>query len=121
MDALPLVPYLVSGLLISCRSEEAKSAGAGVTVALSLCLLPFSIFVSVIWFPGPNSYAPPRMISSSMFAACSVWVMVSGFMIARKAGLGLILPRAICDLGGNDLRFPHAKRSLASSVGIYSQ
>lgn len=87
--AVPLVPYLVSVLLLSCRSEEAKGAGAGVAVGLFLCLLPFSIFVSVIWFPGPDPYALPRMISSSTFAACSVWVVVSAFMIARKAGGGV--------------------------------
>jgi len=87
--ALPLVPYFVSGLLLSRRSEEAKAAGAGVAVGLFFCLLPFSVAVSFLWFPGPNPYALQRMLSSLTFSLCSVWILVSAFMIARKAGWGV--------------------------------
>lgn len=89
--ALPLVPYLVSGLLLSRRSEEAKAAGAGVAGGLFLCSLPFSIFsvLGLGFFTGPKPYALPILISSLTFSVCGIWIVVSAFLIARKAGWGV--------------------------------
>jgi hypothetical protein len=89
--ALPLVPFILSGWLLSRRGEEAIAAGSGVAVGLFLCSLLFSIAATlapVVSF-GPTPYAVPRGLLSLAFSACSIWIIVSGFRIANKAGWGV--------------------------------
>jgi hypothetical protein len=89
--ALPFVPFLLSGLLLSCRSEEAVASGAGVAAALFLCSFLFSIaaLLGFAFLFGPIPYALPLAISNLMFSVCSIWIIVSAFRIGSKASWGL--------------------------------
>lgn len=103
--ALPLVPLLLSGLLLSRRSEEAIAVGAGVAVALSLNSLLFSIVAILSQVVGfhpsyPVHYGELMAISSLTLSACSVWVVVSAFRIANKAGWGVFFFAVIATLVG---------------------
>ena len=83
--------FLLSGWLLSRHSEEAIAAGAGVGVGLFLCSLLFSVAaaLSLVVSFGPTPYAVPRGLLSLAFSACSIWIIVSGFRIASKAGWGI--------------------------------
>jgi hypothetical protein len=100
--ALPLTPFLISGLLLSRRSEEAKAAGAGVAVALFLWALLFSIveMAGLVTGFGPIPYALPLAISGLVVLGCSTWIIVSAFRIAHKAGWGLFFLAAGVSLLG---------------------
>jgi hypothetical protein len=92
--ALALVPYLLSWFLLSRRSEEAIAAGAGVAAGLFLNSLLVSSVAFASLFVGFHPSYPAldfdlMAISSLALAACSVWVIVSGFRIANKAGWGI--------------------------------
>ncbi len=89
--ALPLIPFTVSVVLLSTRSQEASAAGAGIGAALFLSALLFSIaaLLGFVLTFGPVSYARPLAVSNLMFSACSCWIIVSAFRIAYKAGWGL--------------------------------
>lgn len=84
--ALPLVPFILSVLLLSTRSENSKAAGAGVAVALfsagflfAIAAL-FSLFFMQFY---PVPYLPQELIAILTFAACSVWILVSAFRIGK--------------------------------------
>jgi hypothetical protein len=89
--ALPFVPFILSGWLLSCRSENAIAAGSGVAAGLFLCSLLFSI--TAVLAPAfsfwPMPYTMPRAFLSLTFSACSVWIIISAFRIANKAGWGV--------------------------------
>jgi hypothetical protein len=86
--ALPLIPFTVSVLLLSTRSQEAIAAGAGIGAALFLSALLFSIaaLLGFVLAFGPVPYARPLAVSNLIFSACSFWIIVSAFRIAFKAG-----------------------------------
>lgn len=89
--ALPLVPFIVSVVLLSTRSQGGIAAGAGIGAALFLCSLLFSIaaLLGFVLTFGPIPYAFPLAVSNLIFSACSVWITVSAFRIAYKAGWGM--------------------------------
>ena len=89
--ALPLVPFIVSLALLSTRSQEGIAAGAGIGAALFLCSLLFSVaaLLGFVFAFGPVPYALPLAISNLIFLASSVWIAVSAFRIANKAGWGV--------------------------------
>ncbi len=101
--ALPLVPFLFSGLLLSARSEEAIAAGAGVAAALFLIGLLFSIAAILSLVVGfhpsyPVHYGEFMAISSLILSGCSVWIVVSAFRIANKAGWGVFFLAVVATL-----------------------
>jgi hypothetical protein len=92
--ALPLVPFVLSGLLIGVRGEEGIAAGAGIAAALFVCLLIFSIatlfgLLFLRFYQDP--YDLPITVSIVLFIASSLWVIVSAFRIGAKAGWGIFL------------------------------
>lgn len=87
---LPLVPFIMSGVLLSFRAEEAVAAGAGISAALFLCSLLFSIAAAAGFvFFGPEGYSFATAISILTFVVCSVWIIVSAFRIGAKASWGI--------------------------------
>lgn len=82
---LPVAPFVLSGLLLSTRSEESKAGGAGVAAGLFACLLIFAIAALLSLFLGffPDPYALPKAIAILTFLACSVWTIVSAFRIGK--------------------------------------
>ena len=125
--ALPLVPFIVSVVLLSTRSQGGIAAGAGIGAALFLCSLLFSIaaLLGFVLTFGPIPYAFPLAVSNLIFSACSVWITVSAFRIAYKAGWGMFFLTLAATLVGmtvayrlqavTDLR---AVRLRASSAGL---
>jgi hypothetical protein len=105
--ALPLLPFAVSLVLLSRRSEEAIAAGAGVGAALFLCSLLYSIlalFGFMLVF-GPVPYERPMEVSNLIFVACSVWITVSAFRIAHEAGWGVFFFSLAATLVGITLAY----------------
>lgn len=101
--ALPLVPFIISALLLSRRSEESKAAGAGLVAALFTCGFFFALIAFVSEFVGfgaPDLYLCEILIAILVFFASSVWILVSAFRIAAKAGWGMFflsaVPTLIC-------------------------
>jgi hypothetical protein len=105
--ALPLVPFILSGSLVSFRREEAIAAGVGIAAALFLDSLLFSIGTlagSMLTF-GRIAYALPMKISIVAFSACSIWIIAAAFRIARKAGWGMFLLTLAATLVGMALAY----------------
>ncbi len=99
--ALPLVPFIISALLLSRRSEEAKAAGAGLVAALFTCGFVFAIIVFVAEFVGfgaPDPYLWENLIAFLAFVASSVWILVSAVRIAAKASWGVFFLSAAATL-----------------------
>ena len=105
--ALPLVPFFLSVLLLSTRSENSKAAGAGIAVALFSSGLLFAIaalfsLIFMQFFAVP--YILQELIASFTFLACSIWILVSAFRIG-KASWGIFLltlaATLICLIWGN--------------------
>lgn len=93
--ALPLVPFIISALLLSRRSEESKAAGAGLVAALLTCGFFFALIAFAAEFVGfgaPDSYLWENLIAILAFLASSVWILVSAFRIAGEGRLGYVLP-----------------------------
>lgn len=98
--ALPLVPFILSAVLLSRRSEVPKAAGAGVAAGVFACGLAAAIAVflgSFLRF-GPAPYVGQELIASLVFFVCSVWIVVSAFRIAAKAGWGMFFLSATATL-----------------------
>ena len=103
---LVLVPFVLSVLLISTRSEHSKAAGAGVAFALfSLGLLLgiaglLGLFLA--FFPDP--YTLPDLVAILTFLASSLWIVVSAIRIG-KVSFGLfflaLVTTAVCLIWGN--------------------
>jgi uncharacterized membrane protein len=101
-----LVPFVLSVLLISTRSEHSKAAGAGVAFALfSLGLLLgiaglLGLFLA--FFPDP--YTLPDLVAILTFLASSLWIVVSAIRIG-KVSFGLfflaLVTTAVCLIWGN--------------------
>jgi hypothetical protein len=90
--ALPVVPLLVSELLLSARSEEAIAAGAGVAASLFLNSLIASLAAAagfLFFMGGGQAFNLAVAISILTFIVCSLWVLVSSFRIGAKAGWGM--------------------------------
>jgi hypothetical protein len=90
--AFPLVPFTVSALLLSRRSEESKAAGAGLAAALFGCGFVFAAAVFVaefVGFPAPDPYVFENLIVTLVFLVCGIWIIVSAFRIAARASWGL--------------------------------
>ena len=82
--ALPLIPFILSELLLSTRSEESIAAGAGVAAGLFGCGFIFAIAVFIgswVLRLSPDPYALQNTISIVTFLACGVWIIVSAFRI----------------------------------------
>ena len=105
--ALPLVPFIASLVLLSTRGEEGIAAGAGIGAALFLCSLLFSIaaLLGFVLTFGPIPYALPLAVSNLIFSASSVWVIVSAFRIAYKAGWGMFFLTLAATLVGMTLAY----------------
>ena len=91
--ALLFVPFSISGLLLSRRSEEYKTVGAGLAAGLFACGLVFAIlaFLSEFLQFFPDPYFWENLIAILTFFVCSAWIVISAFRIAAKAGWGLFL------------------------------
>lgn len=98
--ALPLVPLVLSWLLLSARREDAITAGAGVALSLSVNCLLFALAAAVGFFFGfaPDSYGVPVAISIVIVLVCSAWTIVSAFRIGAKAGWGVFFLAAAVTL-----------------------
>lgn len=89
--ALLLVPFALSGMLLSRRGEESKAAGAGVGATLFGCGLvaaiavPFGELLKLYSDP----YDSEELIADVVFIACCLWIIVSAFRIAAKASWGV--------------------------------
>lgn len=83
--ALPLVPFVLSGLLLSARSGQSKAAGAGIAAGLFACGFIFAIaaFLSLFLRFFPDPYVWENMIAILTFLACSVWILVSAFRVGK--------------------------------------
>jgi len=105
--ALPVVPFIVSVVLLSSRSQGGIAAGAGIGAALCLCSLLFSIaaLLGFVLTFGPIPYALPLAVSNLIFSASSVWVIVSAFRIAYKAGWGMFFLTLAATLVGMTLAY----------------
>jgi hypothetical protein len=83
--ALVLVPFVVSLLLLSTRSEHFKAAGAGVAFALFSTGLLFALAGIVGLFlgiaRGPNVL--PELAAILAFVASSLWIVVSAIRIGK--------------------------------------
>ena len=82
--ALPVIPYLSSGLLLSARNEEFLALGAGVAGALFgfAFLFGLSVLGSITFLnfsPGP--YDAPIGIVTLLFLVCCIWIFISAFRI----------------------------------------
>ena len=86
--ALPLAPFLLSGLLLSTRSEKSKAGGAGVAAGLFAwgLLVAIAAFLGLFLTFGPNPYLRAMVIANLMFFACSVWAIVSAFRVGIASG-----------------------------------
>ncbi len=98
--ALPVVPLLVSELLISARSEEAIAAGAGVAASLFVNSLIASLAAAFgfLFMGGAQAFNVGIAISILTFIVCSVWILVSSFRIGAKAGWGMFFLAAVATL-----------------------
>ena len=98
--ALPLVPYILSALLLSGRSEESKAAGAGVVAALFAwgLVAAITMFLGASLRFGPAPYIGQELIANLVFFVCSVWILVSAFRIAAKGGWGMFFLSATATL-----------------------
>ena len=101
--ALPLVPFIISALLLSRRSEESKAAGAGVAAALFAwgLVAAIAMFLGAFIRFGPAPYIGQQLIADLVFFVCSVWILVSAFRIAAKASWNMFFllsaaPTLIC-------------------------
>jgi len=105
--ALPLMPFIASVVLLSTRSQGGIAAGAGIGAALFLCSLLFSIaaLLGFLLTSGPIPYALPLAVSNLIFSASSVWVIVSAFRIAYKAGWGMFFLTLAAALVGMTLAY----------------
>jgi hypothetical protein len=98
--ALPLVPYLLSGLLLSTRGEESKAGGAGVAAGLFAWGFIFAIvaFVSLFFRFSPDPYGLQNTIAVVTFFACSFWIIVSAIRIGKGPNWGVFLLSAVATL-----------------------
>jgi hypothetical protein len=105
--ALPLAPFIVSLVLLSTRSQGGIAAGAGIGAALFLCSLLFSVaaLLGFVLTFGPIPYALELAVSNLIFSACSVWITVSAFRIAYKAGWGMFFLTLAATLVGMTLAY----------------
>jgi hypothetical protein len=88
--ALPLVPFVLSVLLLSARREEAIAAGAGVVAALFSNSLIFAVAAALASvFFGLQIYSLPTAMSILLFIVCCLWILAAAFRIAAKAGWGI--------------------------------
>lgn len=88
--ALPLVPFVLSVLLLSARREDAIAAGAGTATALFSNSLIFAVATALgSMFFGVKIYPLPTAISILLFIVCCLWILASAFRIAAKAGWGV--------------------------------
>ncbi len=100
--ALPLVPFILSAVLLSRRSEVSKAAGAGVAAAVFACglIAAIALFLGSFLRFGPALYVGQELIANLVFFVCSVWIVASAFRIAAKAGWGMFFlsaaPTLIC-------------------------
>jgi hypothetical protein len=101
------VPFIISVVLLSTRSQGGIAAGAGIGAALFLCSLLFSIaaLLGFVFTFGPIPCAPPLAVSNLIFSACSVWITVSAFRIAYKAGWGMFFLALAATLVGVTLAY----------------
>lgn len=100
-SAFLLTPFILSALLLSRRSGEAKAAGAGLAAALFGCGLIFAIAVflaELVRFPAPDAYFLQNLFLVLLFLASSVWIIVSAFRIAARANWGVFLFSAAATL-----------------------
>src|SRR5215469_8293084 len=98
----PLVPFMISMLLLSRRSEETKAAGAGLAAALFTCGFAFAVAVFLaefVGFPAPDPYVLENLVVTLVFIFCSAWIIVSAFRIAAKASWGVFFLSAAATLG----------------------
>jgi len=104
--ALVLVPFVLSLLLLSTRSEHSKAAGAGVAFALfaSGLLLGIAGLLGMFLGISPGTYALPDVAAILAFVASSLWIVVSAIRIG-KVSLGLfflaLVITAVCLTWGN--------------------
>jgi len=82
---LVLVPFVVSLLLLSTRSEHSKAAGAGVAFALFSAgsLLGLAGLLAVFLGIFPRTYGLPDVAAILSFVACSLWIMVSALRLEK--------------------------------------
>lgn len=104
--ALLVVPFIVSWLLLSIRSEQSRAAGAGVAAGLfaSGPFLAIAAFLSLFLSFGPEPYFLEEAISALAFLGCSVWIVVSAFRIGKVSWETFLLTlaaTAICVTAGN--------------------
>jgi hypothetical protein len=105
--ALPLLPFILSALLLSSRSEISKAAGAGLAFALFSSSLLFAIAALFSMFFmqfSPIAYGLQELIAILAFLACSVWIVVSALRIG-KGSWGIfflmVVATAVCMIWGN--------------------
>ena len=89
--ALPLLPLIFSMWLLSRRSEEAKATGAGVAAGLFVCgsLAAVVAFLAQFLSFFPDPYGLENLVAILVFAVSSVWIVISAFRIAARAGWGV--------------------------------
>ena len=104
--ALVLVPFVLSVLLLSTRSEHSKAAGAGVAFALFSAGMLFGLAGFLCLFLGiaPGPYVLPDLAAILAFVASSLWIVISAIRIG-KVSLGLfflaLVIAAVCLTWGN--------------------
>lgn len=83
--ALLIVPFVLSGLLLSTRSEESIAAGAGVATGLFACgiIVAIAAFLSLFLRFFPDPYFRQNMIAILTFFGSSLWIIVSAFRIGK--------------------------------------
>lgn len=86
--ALPLVPFIISALLLSTRSEQSKAAGAGIAAGLFTAGFLFAaaalggmFFLSF----SPDPYVLQDLTAVVVFLGCTVWILISAFRIGKSS------------------------------------
>lgn len=108
---LPVVPYLLSGLLLSVRNDEIIALGAGVAAGFFGLASLFGLgalggLMFLNFFPGP--YDLPSGIAMLAFLAGCAWGVVSAFRIGQLSWapfwVGLVTTLASMALGNHALQ-----------------
>jgi len=116
--ALPLLPFILSGLLLSNRSEISKAAGAGLAFAVFSSGLLFAIAALFSMFFmqfSPIAYRLQELIAIFVFLACSVWIVVSALRIGKGSGgifFLMVVTTTVCIIWGN-----HALDAMTYKLG----
>jgi len=99
--ALPVVPLVVSEILLSLSSEEWIAAGAGIAAALTAGSSLYAFFALLSLFLlrlSPPSYFLQQFLAILAFFSCNVWIAISAGRIAAKVRSGVFVAAGVVTL-----------------------